>query len=928
MNQIKADYCSALHRAPCAVRLSLCMIVRNEERNLPLCLAGVRSVVDEIVIVDTGSEDGTVEVAESFGARVFSFPWIDDFSAARNESLRHARGDFILWLDADDRVPAESARGLLQLKQALPGERNLAYALLVECRGRRGESMVYYQLRILPRVPGVEFRGRIHEDVASSLGEMGLRIIRKGITIVHSGYEDPEQARSKALRNIQILKGPGTITRLSPREHYHLAKSYFGIQDYPCCLTHLLAAREAGRGTPFYKESITILADTYLQLQQGEHAIGALRRAVEEFPESPYFLFLLGGALTLQGRYVEAVRSLDEFTRLPSPIEDFPVPANIQGRLLYFMGRCFEGLGRGDQAIETYRKAFESAPCDRDAMRSLAFLLCRLQRFEEALSMFRKLKNELSSMDKAVDLAMASICLSLGKREDARRLYQEILEQDPRDEEALLGMEKEGECALPLIAWEGTQFFHHSLAIVNREISLALLRSGECRLTIIPYEKDRFGVEEDPERFTLIQAQVHRYPNQGADFHVRHQWPPCFSPPPAGYWIIMQPWEFGSMPSSWFPHFKNDVDEIWVYTDFLRECYINDGMDPERVAVIPLAVDHGRFNPEAPALDRIKEWTFRKFKFLFVGGTIWRKGADILLDAYCRAFSKEDDVALIIKDMGSDSFYLGQDMGETIRRLQADPDAPEIVHATEVVPDREMPGLFRACDCLVQPYRGEGFGMPIAEAMACGLPVIIPRGGAADDFTSGDTAYYVPARWMKVKLAEETVRDPMVLEVDAGQLAHTMRHVFFHRDEARAKGLDGSARVRSLLSWDHSARIILERLRLLRQKPVRRFQGPGLSVSKGSAEDGKDRAVACNRQGLESCASGNPERGEFHFLASIEKDPDNAEAHNNLAVLYYEKGRLLESVHHLSEALKTDPGNPDAQANLEAMNEHLGGAAG
>src|SRR5690242_19447443 len=84
--------------------ISACLIVKNEEDNLARCLGSVASAVDEIVLVDTGSTDRTVEIAEQFGARVFHFTWCDDFSAARNESLRHARGEWILWVDGDDEL--------------------------------------------------------------------------------------------------------------------------------------------------------------------------------------------------------------------------------------------------------------------------------------------------------------------------------------------------------------------------------------------------------------------------------------------------------------------------------------------------------------------------------------------------------------------------------------------------------------------------------------------------------------------------------------------------------------------------------------------------------------------------------------------------------------------------------------------------------
>src|SRR5580658_1616487 len=102
------------------MRVSLCMIVRNEEANLPPCLASVAGLTDEVVVVDTGSHDRTKEIALAHGARVFDFAWCDDFSAARNESLRHARGDWVLWLDADDRVTAENRMRLQKLLRELP----------------------------------------------------------------------------------------------------------------------------------------------------------------------------------------------------------------------------------------------------------------------------------------------------------------------------------------------------------------------------------------------------------------------------------------------------------------------------------------------------------------------------------------------------------------------------------------------------------------------------------------------------------------------------------------------------------------------------------------------------------------------------------------------------------------------------------------
>ena len=102
-----------------AARVSLTMIVKNEQENLPTCLASVEGIFDEIVVVDTGSTDRTKEIAREFGAKVFDFEWIDNFAAARNEALSHATGDYAFWLDADDVVEPEEREKLVALLAGL-----------------------------------------------------------------------------------------------------------------------------------------------------------------------------------------------------------------------------------------------------------------------------------------------------------------------------------------------------------------------------------------------------------------------------------------------------------------------------------------------------------------------------------------------------------------------------------------------------------------------------------------------------------------------------------------------------------------------------------------------------------------------------------------------------------------------------------------
>lgn len=147
--------------------ISLCMIVRNEEEVLARCLESIRDLVDEIVIVDTGSEDRTVEIAEHYTERVYSFPWEDDFSAARNYALEHAGMEFCMWMDADDVFPREYENEFRRMKEALDERTDLVmmpYETGFDQKGR--PVFVYERERIFRNHPAYRFRGRVHEAVS------------------------------------------------------------------------------------------------------------------------------------------------------------------------------------------------------------------------------------------------------------------------------------------------------------------------------------------------------------------------------------------------------------------------------------------------------------------------------------------------------------------------------------------------------------------------------------------------------------------------------------------------------------------------------------------------------------------------------------------------------------------------------------------
>jgi glycosyltransferase involved in cell wall biosynthesis len=292
---------------------------------------------------------------------------------------------------------------------------------------------------------------------------------------------------------------------------------------------------------------------------------------------------------------------------------------------------------------------------------------------------------------------------------------------------------------------------------------------------------------------------------------IRHRWPPNFTPPPHRCWVHIQPWEWGALPREWLEPLCTAVDEAWVPSDYVRQIFIVAGVPPSRVTVVPNGVDAGVFRPD---LEPLPLDTDRRVRFLFVGGTIFRKGIDLLLEAYLDAFGPHDDVCLVVKEHGAETSYRDQTMCRDLERLAKASDIPPIIYLTHDLDDAELARLYSACDVLVHPYRGEGFGLPILEAMACGLPAIVPRGGACLDFCNDRTSLFVDAP--RRELSEEelgmaTVGRAWVLEPDVRQLQDHMRAVA--RRPAALDSLSREARRRALsFTWDGVARAALERL--------------------------------------------------------------------------------------------------------------------
>jgi glycosyltransferase involved in cell wall biosynthesis len=747
--------------------VSVALIVRDEGRVLHRCLQSLRGGVDEIVVVDTGSIDDTKEIARRYTDRVFDFAWCQDFAAARQFAFDQARGDWVAWVDADDVV--RDAAKIRPMVAAASAEVAGFYWRYVCDRDAWGNSRCeFWRERCVRNDGRFRWAGRIHEVLVPG---SAATIVRSPDVVVEH-HPDLSRAGAKSRRNLDILEAEHAEIgeAPSPRLLYYLAREYVSAGEIPRALETFDRYLRVSTWDEERYLAQTQVADIYRSQQRWDEAIAADLTALGILPGWPDAYFGLARTNYFRQDWPKVVHWSEAGRAQPEPDTlSFRNPLDTrQGWIIYYTNALYH-LGRLEEALGWTRRALEL--CPDDAWHRENFLL-----FTERLQ--------------------------AGGR--AAPTVRSAPRPPPHTE--------------PLrVVWDAPLFVRNSFGVISGELSAELLRlAAEGRapgleLSLRPEGPSDFEAAEDPGRLQPLAERIGAPLSGPAHVHVRQNSVPFPQPPPEGRWVVYQPWEFGGVPRSWLAAFHG-ADEVWATTEYVRRCYVESGIAADKIHVVPNGVNPEIFNPAAvPAALP----TSRSFKFLFVGGTIWRKGIDVLLDAYGAAFGPGDDVCLVIKDVGAATYYRGLNIAERIRRLRSAAGTPEIVYVTTEFRDRDVAGLYAACDCLVHPYRGEGFGLPVAEAMACGRPVIVTEGGACDDFCPDDAAYRIPGRPTPTRIWEDTAAPTWVLEPDRDALVARLREVYEHPDEARRRGQLGSRHVLAHFTWRHAAERALARLMTL-----------------------------------------------------------------------------------------------------------------
>ena len=417
------------------MRVSLCLIVRNEALTLPACLTSVAGVADEIIVVDTGSLDNTREVARELGARVHEFVWVDDFAAARNECNRHATGDWILWLDGDEYFDAGNRDRLRALLDGLHDE-NAAYLMRQRSRVSSAEGdAVMLQCRLFRNLAAIRWEYRVHEQIQPAVERSGGIVRPTEIFIEHSGYEEASVYLRKLKRNVNLLLLEDQERPDDPFTLMNLGWAYKNLGQIAAAVAYYRRGLERCKPGMFIARKLyRLLVRAHHALRQQEQALDACREGLAAFPNDVELSFLQAVLFSETGRLAAAEASFLRLAEVPPDNRpDIDIHPGIRGDMVrHNLARVYKAQGRADAAEAQYRAALAHRPDSVRSLYELGLLLMEQGRVSEVDPIVPKLDALGSIGSMAATMLGTQRLLKDGEFAQARRLLEKAIATQPQ----------------------------------------------------------------------------------------------------------------------------------------------------------------------------------------------------------------------------------------------------------------------------------------------------------------------------------------------------------------------------------------------------------------------------------------------------------------------------------------------------------------
>ncbi len=369
-----------------AIKISACLITKNEEKNMPNWLKCMKAVADEIIVVDTGSTDNTVKLAQEAGAQLYNFKWINDFAAAKNYAIDQATGDWIIFLDADDVFTEATQKILRQELERFHKDKNVACLLCRTLEVDADNDYRVFNTSIMPRVfrrsPYIRYKGAIHEQLENAQGNKKMVFAEK-LETIHTGYSR-SIIKSKSERNLPILLSElekATTDEERQRIYPYLVDAYNILGDYDKMMFYArecisIGVKLIGEPEHFY-EVITMAM--YNAGRPLEELLSTLDEAEAAFPEEAFFWFVRGMALEKAENYIAAEKAVLRGLELRKPVEEklrqgIGIADTSRGLLPYAyerLGNIYSLKGDKKKAADNYFMALMKHKYQKDSLQGL-----------------------------------------------------------------------------------------------------------------------------------------------------------------------------------------------------------------------------------------------------------------------------------------------------------------------------------------------------------------------------------------------------------------------------------------------------------------------------------------------------------------------------------------------------------------------------
>jgi GT2 family glycosyltransferase/tetratricopeptide (TPR) repeat protein len=396
-------------------RVSLCLIVKNEEHNLPACLESAADLVDEIVVVDTGSTDHTKEIAARFGAKVVDFRWIDSFSAARNEGLRHATGQWIFWMDADDRLDADNREKLRALFAGLKPE-NAAYSMKCLCLpdADTGTATMVDHIRLFRNDSSLRWEHRIHEQILPAIRRLGAEVRWSDVVVHHTGYQDRTLRKKKLGRDLRILEQEHAELGDHPFTLFNLGSVYQELGRHAEALNFLRRSLERSHPSDsIVRKLYALIVSCHRAQGQTAEALAACQQGRGVYPDDAELLFAEALLRRDQRDFAGAETCLTQLLGSTANAHFASVDAGLRGyKARQNLGVVYREQGKLAEAEAQWRAVVAERPDFAPAWLALGELYLTQQRWPDLEETLRGLAATTQGrMEAAVLRARAELAL-------------------------------------------------------------------------------------------------------------------------------------------------------------------------------------------------------------------------------------------------------------------------------------------------------------------------------------------------------------------------------------------------------------------------------------------------------------------------------------------------------------------------------------